>query len=736
MTLTPRAGLLAGGVAIAVIMAGLVYGWRARAIGSGTFDALELYTLDLRFKIRGPEKVGDEVALVAFDDKTLEQRPELFERRAGMAEVIGAMRDAGAKVIGLDLVFESREHLLPHPLVADVDAWLDQPENAEASGRPLISRVHDEVHGDDALAVAIKDAGDVVLGMHVGNRGSTPDKGLAKGKYGQVSPGRWMPDSGDRVIVSDPLFVKGAARLGVLSVFEDATGAVRDVPLGFGLGQSVMVPFAVALVAEYRDVNRANVAYVGEDGSVHIGDDVIPGDETRLRLDWKGPSRVGGGDRDTFATYSVVDLVEGRLPADALRGKIAILGFTHLAEDTVDSPFGRQSGFTTHATAVDQILRHEWIWRATPARDALITLLAGLAATALFVPRKAAPGVQVAGAAAIVVASAVLTQVAFFSHVWISAIGPVFATAFASAFGLAGGYLQEGLQRRHLRKTFAHYLSDELVEELVADPSKVSLVGERRELTVLFTDIRNFTTFSERIPAMELADFLKAYFGPMTGVVLANSGYVDKFIGDAVMAIFGAPVRRGDHAANGCRTAIAMHAELEKIRPIADKLGIELAIGAGVNTGEMVVGNLGSAERFDYTVLGDAVNLGSRLEGLTKTYGVFCLVGPLTAAEAGPAFRFRPVDLVRVKGKLEPIELFELYSGPNGTIVAYKGVEVFAQGLAAWRAGELGPAKRSFDAFLVENPGDPVAKMYLERIAELGGAVPNGWDGVFTHTKK
>jgi adenylate cyclase len=301
---------------------------------------------------------------------------------------------------------------------------------------------------------------------------------------------------------------------------------------------------------------------------------------------------------------------------------------------------------------------------------------------------------------------------------------------------LALGWVNEGRQGRELRRLFANYLSPELVEELAGDPARASLGGERRELSVLFTDIVGFTQFSERLAPTELSAFLREYLGPMTRVVLDHAGYVDKYIGDAIMAVYGAPVAEARHAENACRTAIALHAALGPLRPVAQSYGIELAIGVGVNSGEMVVGNLGSAERFDYTVLGDSVNFASRIEGLTRHYRVFCLIGPRTRALAGPAFTTRSVAAVRVKGKAETIEIFELCTGPNGTIVAYDDVATFDAARQAWIAGDFAAAERMFEAFLGKNPHDHVSRLYLEALAGHRGVVPAGWDGVFEHREK
>jgi adenylate cyclase len=718
------------GIALAFAWALAIFAWRSDLVGADLvrpLDILERDTLDLRFQRRGHLSVDPAIALVVFDDRTIELDPDLFERRVGDARVIDAIAAAGAKVIGLDFLFQDRERVLPDPLVADVDAYLATPGEPPVPADALLGRVQAEVHGDDILVASIKNAGNVVLGFHAGERGDEPGKEMSRGKYGQVSPGPFMPPAAERVLVSHPMFAKACARMGLITVYEDDTGSVRDVPVGISIGPSVGVPLGVAVAAEYLGVSRAQLAYSAETGTITIGDRTITADDGGLLLDWHG---------EDFPTYSVHDLVAGTLPVDALRDKIVLVGFTHLSEDRVTTPFGQRPGVEVHATVADGILDGDAIHRASPRADALLTLVVGLGVALVFLIKGAGPPARLAGSAAVVIAALVGIQLAFVrGDLWVNAVGPLLAGASTASACLAAAYLQEGLQRRQLRATFAHYLSDDLVEELALDPSRVSLSGERRELTVLFTDIRSFTTFSEKLEPLQLAEFLRAYFTPMTRAVLDNDGYVDKYIGDAIMAIFGAPVRRQQHAAEACQAALTMHTRLAEVTETAKQYGIDLAIGAGINTGEMVVGNIGSAERFDYTVLGDAVNLGSRLEGLTKVYGVFCLVGPRTAAGAGPAFTFRPVDLVRVKGKAEPIEIFELCAGPGVTIVTYAGVERFAAGIASWRSGDFDASRASFRAFAADNPHDEVTRLYLERLAELT-APPEGWDGVFVHTKK
>ncbi|MBT3220464.1 MAG: adenylate/guanylate cyclase domain-containing protein, partial [Proteobacteria bacterium] len=690
---------------------------------------MERDALDLRFRLRGKEQPGPEVVILAFDDKTLENAPFLFERRVGQARVMSRAVEEGARVLGLDLFFADPERLLDEDLIKDVDAYLTgQPEGdaADPVAYKLLARVEEEVHGDEQLAQTIKRLRNVVLSFHVGDRGNVAadDRYLSRGKYGQVSAGDLLPQKNAHVMASESQFNRVAARLGVLSTFEDMTGCVRDVPVGLRLGPSVFAPLGVQLVAEYEGVSRAAVALIGSEGSIHIGDRVVQSYNGHLLLNYRG----------SFPTYSVVDLVDGHLPPDALKDKIALIGYTNLAQDTVKTPFGRRPGVEVHATVVDNILRGDSLRRTTPLVDFFFALLPGLLVCVLFFRRLPAT-VQILGSLTVFCGAIGVAHFLFVSaDMWIALVGPLIVGGATSAVCLAGAYLQEGLQRRYLRSTFAHYLSDELVEELVADPSRVSLKGERRDLTVLFSDIRNFTNFSEKLSPEELANFLNAYFTPMTRAVMYNGGYVDKFIGDALMAIFGAPVANTKHANHACQSALDMFAALDGIRPLAERHDIELAIGCGINTGEMVVGNMGSHVRFDYTVLGDAVNFASRVEGLTKKYGVFCLVGEQTTKEA-MGFNFRPVDWVRVKGKSKPVAIFELCSGPKSTISEYLHVEVYEEALGAYRQGDFELARAKFREFLVHNPHDNVTSLFLDRLEHVPEPPPN-WDGVFVFTVK
>ncbi len=711
------------GGAVAVLVASSLYLWRSERIDSLDLqfaDRIERASLNWLFLVAGEHEVESPIAVVLIDDRTVELAPDLLERRAGTARLVLALREHGSRVIALDLVMTDEEEVVPGPLVERIEAWIPDDADESALQQELLTLSH----GDELLAEELK-AGSVVLAIHAGQKGETPGEGLSRAKYGQVVPGA-VPVRGAKVLASLRMFSRAAARQGAITVWEDINGQVEVVPAAIGLGEAVVAPFSLQAVAEYLDVPRGEVAWMGDRAEIALGDRTLPTERGVLRLNWS---------QSKVPEYSAVDIVNDAIPAGAIDGRIVFVGYSYLSQDSVTTPFGERSAVVVHAVAANQWLTGYRLGRASPLFDAGWTLLIGFATAAAFLSRRSwVPPVGVIGT---FFAAATAPWFAFVvADLWLGFVGPMVAVAGAGSVALASAWVREGIQRRQLRNSFAHYLSGPLVDELVANPSRVTLHGERRDLTVLFTDIRDFTGTADAVPPLDLARFLRQFFSPMTRAVFEHDGYVDKFIGDALMALFGAPVSREDHAARACGAAIAMFQRLPEVAPHAAALGFPLRIGVGINTGEMVVGNLGSEDRFDYTVLGDAVNLASRLEGLTNEYGVFCLVGPRTAAEAGNQFQFRQVDRVRVKGKREPIDLFELLSGPGGTVAAYVGLEVFSKALVDWREGRLAEATSGFEAFVRENPSDRVVQRYLRLAADYGGTLPPNWDGVSNFIRK
>ncbi|MFQ5927384.1 MAG: adenylate/guanylate cyclase domain-containing protein, partial [Terriglobia bacterium] len=260
------------------------------------------------------------------------------------------------------------------------------------------------------------------------------------------------------------------------------------------------------------------------------------------------------------------------------------------------------------------------------------------------------------------------------------------------------------------------------------------LGGERREVSVLFCDIRNFTTLAEGIPPEASVEMLNDFFTAMTGVVFTSGGLVDKFVGDQIMAFWGAPVERADHAARACAAALEMMEEFRRLRTRwaqSHPTRQTMNCGVGINSGPMVVGNIGSARRFSYTVIGDNVNVASRLEALNKLYGTQMLVGPATYAAVRERLRFREIDQVRVRGRTQTLTVYELLGRREEPGLGEDWLVAFAEGLAAYRRREWAAASEAFAAARTRNPADACAEFYLRRAQQFAeNPPPEEWEGV------
>jgi adenylate cyclase len=297
-----------------------------------------------------------------------------------------------------------------------------------------------------------------------------------------------------------------------------------------------------------------------------------------------------------------------------------------------------------------------------------------------------------------------------------------------------------GREKAQLRTAFGQYVQGSLVEKIIDDPSKLKLGGERRELTVMFSDIRGFSKFSETLDPESLSRLLNEYLTPMTDQVFEHGGMLDKYIGDAVMAVYGAPLPMDEklQAEKACATALAWMAALEELNKDWGKRDIPpVAIGVGINTGAMAVGNMGSENRFDYTVLGDAVNLAARLEAITKEYRAWIITGPRTRELAGERYAFRELDAVRVQGRDGVVPIYELLGPADAPRLWAEDIGLYEQALEAYRSADWDQAEAHFEKFLGKHPDDGAAQTMVTRIANMRtNPPPKTWDGVYDQKSK
>lgn len=322
--------------------------------------------------------------------------------------------------------------------------------------------------------------------------------------------------------------------------------------------------------------------------------------------------------------------------------------------------------------------------------------------------------------------------------IWLNAVYPLLTMVIVYTAVTLYRYIVEEREKRKIRGAFSFYVTPSVVNEMLKNPDKLKLGGDKKELTVLFSDIRGFTTLAEEMEPEALVNLLNEYLTEMTDIVFEFDGLLDKYIGDAVMAVWGAPLEQNDHPARACRTALKMLDRLTKMQQKWEAEGTpRLDIGIGINAGPMVVGNMGSERRFDYTVMGDSVNLASRLEGINKEYGTQVVISEFTYERVKDDFFCRELDAVRVKGRAKPAKIYELVALRSEEDPRVAIIEPFAQGLHHYRSQEWEIAEDKFHEVLNRIPDDFAARLYLQRIAELREKPPQpGWDGVFTMTRK
>src|SRR5215813_5146447 len=448
-----------------------------------------------------------------------------------------------------------------------------------------------------------------------------------------------------------------------------------------------------------------------------------------------------GKDR-TFENLSIADIMNGKKDAE-LKGKVVLVGAT--AQGTFDqrvTPLNRITpGVEIHANVLENILTRRFLQRglAVDLGEVGFALLLAILFAVIFAK------VRVTYALPVLAVSAGLVWAMASAAVWagyeVYAALPLVELGSMFVLVTVFRYATEERDKRRLRKAFQLYLNPEVMEEMLEQPHNLQLGGKEMDLTVMFSDIRGFTGIAEKLSPTALVQLLNEYLSPMTDIVFRRRGTLDKYIGDAVMAFFGAPVQTDLHAANGCDTALEMIEALKRLRErwrIEDPLRPEVDIGIGVSSGPMVVGNMGSSQRFNYTVMGDNVNLASRLESLNREYGTHILITEQTLIAARKALKddsayvVRELDSVRVKGKNEPVRLFELRGRGAPADEDLPLLTGYARGLELYRAQKFAEARLEFESLRVRFPADGPTELMLERCDRLRSTARDArWDGVY-----
>jgi adenylate cyclase len=536
---------------------------------------------------------------------------------------------------------------------------------------------------------------------------------------------------------------KSAAAAGHLYPFLDFDGITRRVPMFMRYGDGFYEALSLAMIRTYLGNAPAKISIQSLGGFsnvatipwIQVGDIRIPLDESISAL---VPYR---GTRGVFNYVSATDVIRGTLPANELRDKIVIVGTS--AQGLLDlraTPVREDyPGVEVHANLISGFLDQTIMHHPPEARTiAVLTVLLLGIPFAVLLPRLSAMMATATMAALIVILVAINVFMWSNQHYVLSIATPLLMLVLLYFLNMAYGFFSEARSRRLITGLFGTYVPKELVEQMSKNPEEYSMRGESRQMTVLFSDVRDFTSISEGLTAEGLKDMMNAYLTQMTEVIQERRGTIDKYIGDAIMAFWGAPIANPDHVRDGLEAALDMQRRIRDLdEPFAKRGWPVLHIGVGLNCGEMNVGDMGSKFRRAYTVMGDAVNLASRLEGLTKEYGVAILVSE-NVVNAVPSYLYREIDKVQVKGRAEGVAIFE----PIGRLdqVEESRVELadqFNRMLENYRAQRWDEADRILSALTQIEPDSKLYKLFRQRIFELRYNPPGPtWNGIWVFKTK
>jgi adenylate cyclase len=659
------AGLLVGlGAAAVVLAADVLCTATTGGVGSNPLQTIELKTYDWRLSHAArPETARRDIALVEIDELSLRS----LQKNAGMwpwpravhSMLIDYLARAPAKVIAYDVNFAD----------ADTRRGFD-------FGESILSGAE----SDKMFVDSVKAAGNVLLLADATFEGEPLETPAAwESSFTLDAPGIY-----EQRLIFPPVadFTRAASGLGHNLFILDSDGPLRHAVPFVRSGRRALPLLGVAAAIRAAGLDAAAVRVDGE--ILRIGDRAMPLAWRAVRrqggarrylwslIDFRGPALLADLTTRPYARYSFWDLlyseqqilegVKPRIDPSGFRDKIVFVGVTAAGLfDVFETPFARAKmpGVQVHAAVADDVLSNRFMRPAGDVIRITMVLAAALAigVVATMVPAWWATSAMLAGTA--VFGWIATRQIA--AGCWLNVTQPVVAASFALFGGVAYQYFFEGREKRRMKKLFGQYVSKDVFEQLVSNPALARLGGQRREMTVLFSDIRGFTTVSERGQPEEIVHMLNQYFTRMVELVFLHQGTVDKFVGDMVMALFGAPLDDPRHADHAVETALDMIDELQKLNAAWQADGRPpLDIGIGINSGPMIAGNIGSDQIMSYTVIGDAVNLGSRLESLNKQYGTRIIISDRTRAQLTGQYMCKPLGDVVVKGKTEPVAIFEV----------------------------------------------------------------------------
>ena len=752
------------------------------------FRAIEQKSLDVRFQIRGKRDPGDEIVIAAIDEKSIKKLGRYPWPRRYIAQFVDKMTDANARLLALDVMYSEAQNV---DILEALDTlakeynnsslWHYLPEGAEKE--KLLSalqkkkkRFDEDTRLRDALRKAVVDNEmDIVSAIEfveevkrkrtdftgkeisvigkellkesayfpvlVGNEKEIKEKSTDGNKLTVLTSknrreimnnllANYRPKKAVGVInLIDP-FAEWVTYQGFVDTNVDYSGIVRSEYMAIQFEDEFYPPLGVQVARVYKGLEYGEMK-LWLTKKLIFKETEIPIDSwNRMIINYCGPE-------STFKYYSFCDVIEGKIPATAFSNKIVFLGATASGlGDFIATPFSSQTpGVEKHATVVENILHGKFLVRGKgEVFHDIMSILCISLALGIFLPLLPSLWGGVAS-------TSLWFGYNFYAYMrfvndgtWLNIAYPSITIFVCFSSIILYRFMSEEKRRKEVKFAFENFMDPKVVNEILKKPENVKLGGEEKEITVFFSDIEKFSTISEKMLPTELIEFLNVYLSEMTDIILAHGGFLDKYIGDAIVAAFGAPLSQQDHAVRACLAAIDNQKKLSELNKKFRETGkLEIKARIGLNSGGVLVGNVGSTNRLSYTVIGDEVNLGARLEAANKYFGTYTMISERTYELARDHIETRELDMIRVVGKEKPVKVYELIDR-KGEIQEKKRevLKIYEEGLRKYQKREWQNALLLFLDALDKDRNDGPSQTFLNRCEFYAeNEPPEDWDGAY-----
>ncbi|RLC53568.1 MAG: hypothetical protein DRH89_10505, partial [Candidatus Cloacimonadota bacterium] len=649
-----------------------------------------------------------DIVVVDIDSRSVSKLGKYFEwPRTYLAKTVKNLAKKKSKVVGFDLLFNQSRF-------ADDDSIFC--ENISNAGNIVAGY---NFQSEDRYSFIYADTADTEINSIINFQNN--------GFYAKTED---ILDYGSRNIISS------ANSSGNVGITSDDDGVIRRISLFKKYRGKLYPSFALVICMEYLDIGKEDVVFNDKKNIIlknanvngNKRDITIPLDsKNRMLIHYKGTWK-------TYRTISFYDIMKNRLGKKTFKNKIVLIGSSLRGlMDLRSTPIQYLPGVEVHANIINTIIKNDFISQIDMFYIVLIMLILSLIVNLLVTSRLH----MLFSTMFVIIFSIAYYKLSFYlfnnENILLDITRPIYSIIFSFLVAYTISYYNENKAKKFIKNTLGRYVPEVVSKEMLKNPDLLKVGGVKKEITMMFSDIRGFTSYSEKTDPKSLVEFLNHYLKEMTKVVKQNQGTLDKYMGDAVICFFGAPLDC-DHPKLACKSALNMIENLENMRPdIKNQTFRDIKIGLGINTDVVTVGNIGSDELFDYTAIGDGMNLASRLEGLNKYYGTTILISGNTYKYVKDDFIVREVDLVFVKGKVKPVRIYELIDFKDGKLFTEElkeKLEIYNKGLNLYRDGEFADAKSVF-VEVVEKYKDKTSELLIYRCDQMIADPPIDWNGVW-----